>query len=277
MASIFQSRGYKSFMAKLYGWGACFVLIGALFKLQHWQGAGFFLIAGLSVEALIFFFSAFEPLPGDWKWERVFPELGDNEKNALGMSMGTTPVRMSSSQGGGIGSLDFGLDASDMENVKNHVRQFNQSMAHLGALATIADASNSFAEGLRNSAQNVHTLNESLRVFSNAYQVTAKSFAESGDLSNQNMSALNRNLNAVNASYELYIQGHQKYAKQNEVLVTAMQQYVNQNNELVDTIKASGERTKQFSAQMDVLNQNIHNLNNIYGSMLTTVSSALKR
>ena len=271
LSQIVQTKGYRSFMAKLYGWGASLVLLGALFKLQHWQGAGIMLVVGMSVEATIFFFSAFEPLPGDWKWERIFPELGDSDKDALRMG---TPVR---SPRGGIGSLDFGLDASDMENVKNHVRQFNQSMANLGALATIADASNNFAEGLRTSAQNVHTLNESLRVFSNAYQVTAKSFVESGDLSNQNMNALNRNLNAVNASYELYIQGHQKYAKQNEVLVAAMQQYVNQNNELVETMRASGERTKQFSAQMDALNQNIHNLNHIYGSMLTTVSSVLKR
>jgi len=273
LSQVVQSKGYRSFMAKLYGWGASLVLLGALFKLQHWKGASLFLIVGLITEAVIFFFSAFEPLPGDWKWSKVFPELGDGKKDDLNVEK-VSSGRFSQ---GGIGSLDFGLEASDMENVKTHVKQFNQSMANLGALATIADATNNFAEGLRNSANNVHTLNESLRVFSNAYQATAKSFMESGEQSNQNMNVLNKNLNAVNASYELYIQGHQKYVKQNDVLVAAMQQYVNQSNEMVETMKASGDRTKQFSVQMDALTHNIQNLNHIYGSMLTTVSSVLKR
>ena len=47
-------------MAKLYGWGAAVVIIGALFKIQHWEGADIILIAGLGTEAFIFFLSAFE-------------------------------------------------------------------------------------------------------------------------------------------------------------------------------------------------------------------------
>jgi hypothetical protein len=39
LAEITQSSGWKSFMAKLYGIGASIVIIGALFKIQHWTGA----------------------------------------------------------------------------------------------------------------------------------------------------------------------------------------------------------------------------------------------
>ena len=52
-------------MSKLYGIGASIVIIGALFKIQHWEGASEMLILGLGTEAVIFFFSAFEPLPND--------------------------------------------------------------------------------------------------------------------------------------------------------------------------------------------------------------------
>lgn len=34
------SKSFKNFMAKLYGWGAAVVILGALFKLQNWPGAG---------------------------------------------------------------------------------------------------------------------------------------------------------------------------------------------------------------------------------------------
>lgn len=78
-----ESRGYKNFMAKLYGIGASVVMIGALFKLTHmtlfgWSGiANFMLTLGLVTEAIIFFFSAFEPIHVEPDWSRVYPELWD--------------------------------------------------------------------------------------------------------------------------------------------------------------------------------------------------------
>jgi gliding motility-associated protein GldL len=55
-------------MAKLYGLGASVVIVGALFKIMHWPGAGIMLTAGLLTEAVIFFFSAFEPLHEELDW-----------------------------------------------------------------------------------------------------------------------------------------------------------------------------------------------------------------
>ncbi len=46
-------------MAKLYGIGAAIVIVGAMFKIQHWPGAGIMLVGGLSIEAIIFFFLRF--------------------------------------------------------------------------------------------------------------------------------------------------------------------------------------------------------------------------
>ena len=69
------SKGWKKFMAKLYGIGAAVVIVGAIFKIMHWPGAGPMLVAGLGTEAVIFFFSAFEPITRRSKWELVYPEL----------------------------------------------------------------------------------------------------------------------------------------------------------------------------------------------------------
>jgi len=69
------SKAFKKNMAKLYGWGASVVIIGALFKIQHWTGAGTMLTVGLGTEALIFFFSAFEPPHAEPDWSLVYPEL----------------------------------------------------------------------------------------------------------------------------------------------------------------------------------------------------------
>ena len=61
ITELVQSSGWKSFTSKLYGFGASIVIVGALFKIQHWPFAGAALTAGLLIEAVIFFFSAFDP------------------------------------------------------------------------------------------------------------------------------------------------------------------------------------------------------------------------
>src|SRR6478672_8595058 len=75
ITEITQGKTFKQFMAKLYGWGASIVIVGALFKIQHWQFAGTFLTVGLLTEAVIFFFSAFEPPHEEVDWSLVYPEL----------------------------------------------------------------------------------------------------------------------------------------------------------------------------------------------------------
>lgn len=73
--SFTKTRGYRNFMAKVYGLGAAVVLVGALFKINHYPGADIMLIIGLGTEAIIFFFSAFEPPHVEPDWSLVHPEL----------------------------------------------------------------------------------------------------------------------------------------------------------------------------------------------------------
>ena len=79
LTELVQSSGWKNFMSKLYGLGASVVIVGALFKIQHWALAGPMLTVGLTTEALIFFFSAFEPLHEEVDWTLVYPELAGME------------------------------------------------------------------------------------------------------------------------------------------------------------------------------------------------------
>jgi len=81
-----ESMAWKRFIAKLYGIGASVVIIGALFKIQHWPGAGIMLTVGLGTEAIIFFFSAFEPVHKEYPgvdWTRVYPELAEDYEEEL--------------------------------------------------------------------------------------------------------------------------------------------------------------------------------------------------
>ncbi len=78
IGEIFKTKRWKTFMGYVYGWGASVVMIGALFKLQHWQYSGLLLTIGLVTEAFIFFLSAFEPPLEMPEWSKVYPELRDD-------------------------------------------------------------------------------------------------------------------------------------------------------------------------------------------------------
>ncbi|MFV0238262.1 MAG: gliding motility protein GldL [Flavobacteriales bacterium] len=67
-----------------YSLGAAVVILGALFKINHWAVPGLpfldgtvLLAIGLIAEALIFIIFAFDPPAGDYEWEKAYPELVD--------------------------------------------------------------------------------------------------------------------------------------------------------------------------------------------------------
>lgn len=50
----------QTFLNYAYSWGAAIVILGALFKLTHLEGANFFLFLGMGTEVFVFFISAFD-------------------------------------------------------------------------------------------------------------------------------------------------------------------------------------------------------------------------
>ena len=81
---LFETKKGKKIMGLLYGLGAAVVIVGALFKIEHWPGASAMLIVGLGTEeALIFAVSAFEPPHSEVDWTLAYPELAGIEDDEL--------------------------------------------------------------------------------------------------------------------------------------------------------------------------------------------------
>src|SRR5699024_11177402 len=77
------TRAREKFINMTYGLGASIVILGALFKILHFQigplTGGVMLTIGLVTEAFIFAVSAFEPIKPKLDWAKVYPELVDGE------------------------------------------------------------------------------------------------------------------------------------------------------------------------------------------------------
>ena len=81
LRNFLSSKNGKRFYNVAYCWGACLVILGAVFKIAHMPYDNILLMVGLFTEVFIFFISGFDEPPTEYKWERVFPEL--NEGNSV--------------------------------------------------------------------------------------------------------------------------------------------------------------------------------------------------
>ncbi len=224
--NIVRSKGYKQFMAKLYGWGASVVIIGALFKINHYPGANLMLICGLGTEAIIFFFSAFEPLHVEYDWSLVYPELAGMEeapkKEKKAMAKGATPTQQ----------LDKMLED-----------------AKIGP-----ELIDSLGKGLRNlsdTASSLVTVTDAAKA-SEAYASTLKSSAEK--------------LASMNSIYELQLQAANVHMETTTKVQNNMEQFVGQ-------LQESYENTLKYKEEVDALARKVSALNNIYGNMLSAMST----
>ena len=184
LAELVQSSGWKNFIAKLYGLGASVVIIGALFKIQHWPMAGTMLTIGLLTEAVIFFFSAFEPLHEEIDWSLVYPELAgipDDESPELAPHGSRHHGAVSG--GGGAGSValakfDEMLEKAEItpdlfQKLGGGMKKLSDATANMNAMGDVSAASSKYMD-------TINTANESLNKLSDSYQETAKAINESG-------------------------------------------------------------------------------------------------
>lgn len=111
-----------STMNMVYGLGAAIVILGALFKIQHWPYGSLILTIGMIVEALVFTISAFEKQGDDFDWSLVYPEL------AGGQSQGNRKQKLVEEPKDAEGLLSKKLD-----NLLKEAKIDGELMASLGA------------------------------------------------------------------------------------------------------------------------------------------------
>jgi gliding motility-associated protein GldL len=290
LAEIVQSSGWKNFIAKLYGLGASVVIIGALFKIQHWPFAGPMLTVGLCTEAVIFFFSAFEPLHEEVDWSLVYPELAgipedEAELPAHGKHRGGGGGGGGYVGGGGAGSaalakFDEMLEKAEItpdlfQKLGVGMKKLSEATATMNAMGDVSAASTKYINTIKGA-------DESLGKLAESYQSTAKVINETGSnykniadsltviemggkSYQQQLESLNKNLSALNTAYELQLKGTSDNVKESDALYKGIQGLMK------DLTESAGD-TKKYREQITRLNDNLTALNSVYGNMLAAMN-----
>mgnify|MGYP003303648798 FL=1 len=100
----YESYKGKRVVGMVYSIGAAVVIVGALFKIMHWPGAGPVLIMGMSTEVLLFLIGCLDKPHPTYHWEQVFPQLvgHDAEKELLAeLATRPKPTLLGGGEGGG--------------------------------------------------------------------------------------------------------------------------------------------------------------------------------
>ena len=277
ITELVQGSKYRNFMKYLYGWGASVVLVGALFKLQHWPGAGVMLTIGMTTEAIIFFFSAFEPVVEEVDWSLVYPELagitdsGDSHsgRNSGGgtsmdpaMLEGVITSAIAKSplasgivvKGGAPGAPAVAAASTGGNAGMVFTEKFNEMLekaqigpelfSRVGAgLSKLSEASMGIAK-ISSAVAATEVFSGNLQRAGNAVGHFAESYENSGSL-------LSRSAQVISASLEGTSKGIEQVSQH---LASGMQ----------DVIGRMGAGVKATEASIQSLNQNIAALNTVH-------------
>ncbi len=260
------SKAWKKFMAKLYGFGAAIVIIGALFKIMHWPGAGVMLTVGLSTEAIIFIFSAFEPLHREFDWSLVYPELalGDEGDHDI-----AGRARVSHKGGSVTEELDKMLEEAKIEpelikSLGTGLRSLTDATTKIGDVSNASVATNEYIDSLKGASQKVEKLSESY-VKASESLMGLTSTQEEGRSFGEQMQKLSTNLASLNNIYEMQLKGSSTHLEATSKLYSGI-------NELMQNLHDSMEDTRKYKENMGDLARNLSALNTIYGNMLAAMN-----
>ncbi len=279
-----QTKAFKNFMSKLYGWGAALVIVGALFKIQHYPGAGPMLVIGLGTEALIFFFSAFEKPHEEPDWTLVYPELGGIEsdeqisgrgKDELARMGGNSNVQNITLSN----NLDKMLEEANIgpeliENLSLGLKNLSDNASKLADISNAAIATQGYI-------QNMETASQSVLELSQSYKNTNEYLKHDLSLAEEYAGSLKNAVGSMNQLSETYLETTENAKEQlnltrqyNESIknITGYTNelaanYSHSSELLVKTVEAleqSSNQGEKYSEQMTKTAQNLEALNAVY-------------
>lgn len=181
----------------VYGLGAAIVIVGALFKIQHWPFASIILTVGMIVEALVFTWSAFEKQSDDLDWTVAYPELagGSAKAKAKETAEGVLTKKLDSLL------KEAKIDGALVTSLGDSIRDLNSAAAGMGGSA---GASQKYSDQMAQAAAQMESINSlytaQLESASRQAEINQDTIENATKLKEQ-MESLASNLSSLNGVY----------------------------------------------------------------------------
>lgn len=230
------------------------------------------LTVGLGTEAVIFFFSAFEPLHKETDWSLVYPELAgmhDDEDGDHSKPKGTITEQLDNM----LEEAKIGPDL--LESVSSGLRSLGETTSKLSDLTDASVATEEYAKNIKGASESVGDLSRSSGKAAQVMNDLAASGEEVNGFNQQMQSAASnyksqmdsasKNVGALNAVYEMQLQETNSQMQSTSKLYSGI-------NELMNNLNSSLEDTQRYKDEVSKLAKNLSALNTVYGNMLSAMN-----
>ncbi|MDC1105635.1 gliding motility protein GldL [Prolixibacteraceae bacterium] len=296
VGDFLHSNKGKKIVGFCYSFFSAVVLLGALFKLQHWPGGGLMLTLGMGAEVFLFLLGVFDKPVDIPDWKRVFPELRSEEDRLLDeqggvikhnfydqfhkVASGAVPTKaVASAPAGAIPGVSedvlknleksltnltktangFAEISNATVAAKDYMQNMESASAAMGKFAKTNETASDKME--KSVGVVVDSYNSASSVLANTHKALGQALEKESTQFGTNMSKVNQQLSALNSSYEAQLTSANQYA-------VAANSISGKMGEMESAFSGTVEETKKYQAQAQQLNNNISALNSVYGNML---------
>ena len=284
-----------------YSWGASIVIIGALFKLLHLPYGNQILFVAMTVEALVFFISAFEKPFNEYHWEDVFPVLKsknpmdrpdftgtpistminstdnvEDDEIAGGINIGSAASKANAQRGGSLniaGNLD--VTEEDTKNLSESIKKLSGAAEQISKMAELTEATQKYLEQLSGMSENMERFSQvtnSLTNVSDTLLNSYKSITDNSDGINQNsrgyvhqMEQLNRNVSGLNTIYEIQLKSISSQIESIEHINSGL-------NRIREMYDGSVVDSSVFRNETEKMTRQLAELNQVYSRLLQAMT-----
>ena len=189
-----------------YGMGAAVVIVGALFKIIHFEigplTGNVMLTIGLVTEAIIFALSAFEPVDHELDWSLVYPELAGGEaksnKSVKEDAQGLLSQKLDAML------KEAKVDGELMSSLGNSIRNFESAAKGIAPTVDSMVGQKKYSEELSMAAAQMESLNSLYKVQLESASRNAeanKEIADNAAKLKDQMQAMTANIASLNNVY----------------------------------------------------------------------------
>jgi gliding motility-associated protein GldL len=253
-------------MAKLYGIGASLVISGALFKILHWPGADWMLVVGMLTEAVIFFFSAFEPLHKEYDWALVYPELQDQTQTS---NLSKFPGSVTQQLDNMLQEAKIGPDL--IESLASGMRNLSDNAQKLSVTTDAAMVTEGYVTNLSKAKDAVQNLTgvyeKSADELSATSDMQVKSIQEMFEVQKQHAQNM-QDMQTQNVQKIGQIQEHGTQA-----IMDNYKKIEESTVKLATSMNDTLQEAQKYKEEIDKLSKNVAQINSIYANMLAAMTA----
>lgn len=274
LLALVKTKKYKHFMAKLYGWGAAVVIIGALFKINHYPHADIMLIIGLGTESIIFFFSAFEPPHVEPDWSLVYPQLAgiyhDTEMDIPNAF--TTKDTVTQELDHMLAKAKIGPEL--IESLGSGLRNLTETTSKLSRVSDASIANDQYVNTLKTATESAAQMNDAYRKTSRTLEQSVAASEEQLNnikLTTKSAANLTTMFAEVSASLKEDVHANKAFSDSITNAAHAANSFIEKYNEsasllsrTAETLNATASEGTHYNKELQRISSNLSALNALY-------------